>query len=107
MEIALNSSGLGGRQLTPAEKHAAQDECSQITKQMRRRQRRADAIQAAGRGCVGEVLPVIWAGGFGIILRGEGRSRRRQVRLGGVSEVYFRYTAKSEGYANSSSDMLR
>jgi len=48
VEIMLNSSCLGGRQLIPAEKHAAQDEYSQITKQMRRRQCRADAIQAAG-----------------------------------------------------------
>jgi collagenase-like PrtC family protease len=35
--LVLNSSCLGGRQLTPAEKHAAQDEYSQIAKQMRRR----------------------------------------------------------------------
>jgi len=54
----LNSSCMGGRQLTPAEKHAAQGEYSQISKQMRRRQCRADAIQAAGRGCAGEVLSV-------------------------------------------------
>ena len=51
VEIVLNSSCMGGRQLMPAEKHVAQDEYSQITKQMRRRQCRADAIQAAGRGC--------------------------------------------------------
>ena len=48
VELVLNSSCLGGRQLTPAEKHAAQDGYSQITKQMWRRQFRADAIQAAG-----------------------------------------------------------
>jgi collagenase-like PrtC family protease len=48
VEIVLNSSCLGGRQLTPAEKHVAQDEYSQITKQMRRRQCRADAIRRLG-----------------------------------------------------------
>ena len=51
VEIVLNSSCLGGRQLIPAEKHAARDEYSQTSKQMRCRQFRADAIQAAGRGC--------------------------------------------------------
>ena len=59
VEIVLNSSCMGGRQLTPAEKHAAQGEYSQISKQMRRRQCRADAIRAAGRGCAGEVLSVM------------------------------------------------
>ena len=50
VEIVLNSSCLGGRQLTPAEKHAARDEYRQITKPMRHRRRcRADAIQAAWR----------------------------------------------------------
>ena len=48
VEIVLNSSCLGGRQLTPVEKYAMQDRYSQISKQMRRRQCRADAIQAAG-----------------------------------------------------------
>ena len=48
VEIVMSSSCLGGRQLTPAEKHAAQDEYSQITKQMRRRQCRADAIGRLG-----------------------------------------------------------
>jgi hypothetical protein len=32
VEIVLNSSCMGGRQLTPAEKHAAQGEYSQISK---------------------------------------------------------------------------
>ena len=36
VEIVLSSSCMGGRQLTPAEKHAAQYGYSQITKQMRR-----------------------------------------------------------------------
>ena len=48
VEIMLNSSCLGGRQLTPAEKHAAQGEYSQIAKQMRCRQCRADAIGRLG-----------------------------------------------------------
>ena len=40
-------------------------------------------------------------------MRGEGRSRRWRVRLEGcISKVYFRYTAKSEGCANLSSDIL-
>ncbi|MEA1895932.1 MAG: hypothetical protein U9N36_12220 [Euryarchaeota archaeon] len=61
VEAVLNSSCLGGRQLPPAEKYAAQDIHSQITKQMRHCRRcRADAIQAAGRGCAGEVLSVRW-----------------------------------------------
>ena len=52
--IVMNSSCLGGRQLTPAEKHAAQDEYSQITKQMRHCRRcRADAIQGVGEGVAG------------------------------------------------------
>jgi hypothetical protein len=48
VEIVLNSSCMGGRQLTPAEKHVVQDEYSKITKQMRRRQCRADTIRQLG-----------------------------------------------------------
>lgn len=48
--IGLNSSCMGGRQPMPAETHVAPDEYIRITKQMRRRQCRADAIQVAGRG---------------------------------------------------------
>ena len=49
VEIVLNSSCLGGRQLTPAEKHVAQDGYNQIAKQMRHcRQCRADAIGRLG-----------------------------------------------------------
>ncbi|KAF5418536.1 MAG: hypothetical protein C5S49_01635 [Candidatus Methanogaster sp.] len=50
VEIVLNSSCMGGRQPMPAETHVAPDEYIRITKQMRRRQCRADAIQVAGRG---------------------------------------------------------
>ena len=42
VEVVPNSSCMGGRQLTPTEKRAIQDECSKITRQMRHcKQRRA------------------------------------------------------------------